>query len=210
MMTGQIARAPLRRVAGRLAAAGVGMWEAVAPPAAQQLPTNLTKEDLAKDNRVMEALVALIADIRTAAEKGATAGQLQKARQLQRQGQFLLDFIEAENSMGTRFRKRCAFWREPSISSGRDRSPCGMGRKCHDEVRGPADAASTSHSGPFRSLTLPHQEVSSPRRNAAAMASARLSAPSRAKSVASWVSTSPSLTPRRPAISLVARPLASS
>jgi nitrite reductase (cytochrome c-552) len=51
-------------------------------------------------NRAMEALVALVTDIKTARGTGATDAQLQKAQALQRQGQFLLDFIEAENSMG--------------------------------------------------------------------------------------------------------------
>ena len=48
----------------------------------------------------MEALVALIGDIKAARARGATDAQLEKARDFQRKGQFLLDFIEAENSMG--------------------------------------------------------------------------------------------------------------
>jgi nitrite reductase (cytochrome c-552) len=48
----------------------------------------------------MDALVALIGDIKAARERGATDAQLAQARDLQRKGQFLLDFIEAENSMG--------------------------------------------------------------------------------------------------------------
>jgi nitrite reductase (cytochrome c-552) len=51
-------------------------------------------------NAAMNALVALVGDIKTARENRATEAQLQEARQLQRRGQFLLDFIEAENSMG--------------------------------------------------------------------------------------------------------------
>jgi nitrite reductase (cytochrome c-552) len=51
-------------------------------------------------NAAMNALVALIGDIKAARARGATDAQLQEARQLQRRGQFLLDFIEAENSMG--------------------------------------------------------------------------------------------------------------
>jgi nitrite reductase (cytochrome c-552) len=51
-------------------------------------------------NAAMNALVALIADIKSARDRGATDAQLQEARHLQRRGQFLLDFIEAENSMG--------------------------------------------------------------------------------------------------------------
>jgi nitrite reductase (cytochrome c-552) len=48
----------------------------------------------------MDALIALIADIRAAKAAGATDAQLAAARQAQRRAQFLLDFIEAENSMG--------------------------------------------------------------------------------------------------------------
>ena len=51
-------------------------------------------------NIAMDALVALIADIKAARESGATDAQLAAARDHQRQAQFLLDFIEAENSMG--------------------------------------------------------------------------------------------------------------
>ena len=51
-------------------------------------------------NVAMEALVALIADIKAAKAAGRTDEQLAKARDEQRQAQFLLDFIEAENSMG--------------------------------------------------------------------------------------------------------------
>jgi nitrite reductase (cytochrome c-552) len=48
----------------------------------------------------MDALVALIGDIKAAAAAGASEAQLATARDEQRQAQFLLDFIEAENSMG--------------------------------------------------------------------------------------------------------------
>jgi len=48
----------------------------------------------------MDALVALIGDIKAASDGGATDAQLGPARDEQRQAQFLLDFIEAENSMG--------------------------------------------------------------------------------------------------------------
>jgi nitrite reductase (cytochrome c-552) len=48
----------------------------------------------------MDALIALIDDIRRAKSAGATDAQLETARQFQRKAQFLLDFIEAENSMG--------------------------------------------------------------------------------------------------------------
>ncbi|HEX2339460.1 MAG TPA: ammonia-forming cytochrome c nitrite reductase subunit c552, partial [Vicinamibacterales bacterium] len=48
----------------------------------------------------MDALVALVGDIKAARSRGATDAQLAAARDFQRKGQFLLDFIEAENSMG--------------------------------------------------------------------------------------------------------------
>jgi nitrite reductase (cytochrome c-552) len=48
----------------------------------------------------MDALIALIADIKKAATDGAPDASLETARRHQRRGQFLLDFIEAENSMG--------------------------------------------------------------------------------------------------------------
>ncbi|MEO5740097.1 MAG: ammonia-forming cytochrome c nitrite reductase subunit c552 [Vicinamibacterales bacterium] len=51
-------------------------------------------------NTAMNALMALIADIKTAKAGGAGDTALETARRHQRRGQFLLDFIEAENSMG--------------------------------------------------------------------------------------------------------------
>jgi nitrite reductase (cytochrome c-552) len=51
-------------------------------------------------NIAMDALMALIADIKAAKAAGASDAELESARRYQRRGQFLLDFIEAENSMG--------------------------------------------------------------------------------------------------------------
>jgi nitrite reductase (cytochrome c-552) len=51
-------------------------------------------------NVAMDALMALIADIKSAAAHGAPPAQLDEARKLQRKAQFLLDFVEAENSTG--------------------------------------------------------------------------------------------------------------
>jgi nitrite reductase (cytochrome c-552) len=48
----------------------------------------------------LDALLALIADIEKAKAAGATDAQLETARNYQRKAQFLVDFIEAENSMG--------------------------------------------------------------------------------------------------------------
>jgi len=51
-------------------------------------------------DRAMEALVALIADIKAAAAAGAGDAELAPARDFQRKAQFYLDFVEAENSTG--------------------------------------------------------------------------------------------------------------
>jgi nitrite reductase (cytochrome c-552) len=48
----------------------------------------------------MDALMALIADIKKAKDGGAADAALETSRRHQRRAQFLLDFIEAENSMG--------------------------------------------------------------------------------------------------------------
>ncbi len=63
----------------------------------------------------MNALVALIGDIRAARTRGATDAQLGLARDSQRKGQFLLDFIEAENSMGSHAGQQAARIRARSI-----------------------------------------------------------------------------------------------
>ena len=47
----------------------------------------------------MDALMDLIGDIKTNKDK-ATPEQLAKARDYQRHGQFMIDFIVSENSMG--------------------------------------------------------------------------------------------------------------
>ena len=51
-------------------------------------------------NVAMDALLALIADIKTASSAGAADAALAAARGHHRRAQFLLDFVEAENSMG--------------------------------------------------------------------------------------------------------------
>ena len=48
----------------------------------------------------LDALIALIGDIEKAKAAGASDAQLEAARAFQRKAQFLVDFIEAENSMG--------------------------------------------------------------------------------------------------------------
>lgn len=51
-------------------------------------------------NRAMDSLMNLIADLSAAKAAGRSDADLKTARSLQRQAQFLLDFIEAENSTG--------------------------------------------------------------------------------------------------------------
>jgi len=51
-------------------------------------------------NTALDALVDLINDIKTEKQKGATDAQLAQARDYQRKGQFMIDFVMSENSMG--------------------------------------------------------------------------------------------------------------
>ena len=51
-------------------------------------------------NRTMDILMALVADLKAARGRGTPPDRLRQAQLMQRRGQFLLDFIEAENSMG--------------------------------------------------------------------------------------------------------------
>lgn len=51
-------------------------------------------------NLAMDALIALIGDIKQAKAGGKTDAQLATAQNFQRKAQFLLDFVEAENSTG--------------------------------------------------------------------------------------------------------------
>ena len=51
-------------------------------------------------NRAMDAIVALIADIKAARDRGVPDAQLETSRKLHRRAQFMLDFVEAENSTG--------------------------------------------------------------------------------------------------------------
>jgi len=51
-------------------------------------------------NRAMDALVALIKDIKDAHKKKLSPTKIKKAQAAQREAQFLIDFIEAENSSG--------------------------------------------------------------------------------------------------------------
>ena len=51
-------------------------------------------------NRAMDALVALVADLKKADDAGRPETELTAARDFQRKAQFYLDFVEAENSTG--------------------------------------------------------------------------------------------------------------
>jgi nitrite reductase (cytochrome c-552) len=51
-------------------------------------------------NRAMDAVVALVRDLKAAREAGRSDAELAPARELQRKAQFFLDFVEAENSTG--------------------------------------------------------------------------------------------------------------
>jgi nitrite reductase (cytochrome c-552) len=51
-------------------------------------------------NRAMEAVVGLIGDIKDARGRGVSDAELDLPRKLQRRAQFMLDFVEAENSTG--------------------------------------------------------------------------------------------------------------
>jgi len=51
-------------------------------------------------NLALDALVSLIGDIKGARGAGATDAEMAPARNFQRRAQFLLDFVEAENSTG--------------------------------------------------------------------------------------------------------------
>jgi nitrite reductase (cytochrome c-552) len=51
-------------------------------------------------NRAMDAVVALIGDLKKARDAGRGDAELAAAQDFQRKAQFLLDFVEAENSTG--------------------------------------------------------------------------------------------------------------
>jgi nitrite reductase (cytochrome c-552) len=51
-------------------------------------------------NRAMDAVVALIGDLKAAKAAGRSDADLAEARRLHRRAQFMLDFVEAENSTG--------------------------------------------------------------------------------------------------------------
>jgi nitrite reductase (cytochrome c-552) len=61
---------------------------------------NLQEKVMRLRNDALDALVALIADVKAAKASGKTDAELAEVHKLQRHGQFMLDFVEAENSSG--------------------------------------------------------------------------------------------------------------
>jgi nitrite reductase (cytochrome c-552) len=51
-------------------------------------------------NQAMDVMMALVADLKNARASGVPDAALREGRLMHRRGQFLLDFIEAENSSG--------------------------------------------------------------------------------------------------------------
>jgi nitrite reductase (cytochrome c-552) len=66
----------------------------------RQRVQDIQDRTFAMRNQTMDVLVTLVGELKAARTGGATDAQLEQARLMQRRGQFLLDFIEAENSMG--------------------------------------------------------------------------------------------------------------
>jgi nitrite reductase (cytochrome c-552) len=61
---------------------------------------NIQERTFKLRNQAMDALVGLIQDLKAAREAGRPEAELAPVQALQRKAQFMLDFIEAENSMG--------------------------------------------------------------------------------------------------------------
>jgi nitrite reductase (cytochrome c-552) len=60
----------------------------------------IQEKTFALRNQAMDALMALVADLKAAKEAGKSDAELAAARYLQRRATFYLDFAEAENSVG--------------------------------------------------------------------------------------------------------------
>jgi nitrite reductase (cytochrome c-552) len=65
-----------------------------------QRVTNIQDRTFELRNRALDAMVALIGDMKAARAAGKTDADLKTAMELQRRAQFMVDFVEAENSMG--------------------------------------------------------------------------------------------------------------
>ena len=85
-------------------------------------------------NLAMDALVALINDIKASRAAGKSEAELTAARQFQRRAQFYLDFVEAENSTGFHAPQEAARILGESIDFSRQgqvaiRNPIGLARE---------------------------------------------------------------------------------
>ncbi len=90
-------------------------------------------------NRAMDALVALIQDLKAARAAGAAEDQLAAARDLQRHAQFRIDFIESENSTG---------FHAPQESARVLGEAIDLARQGQVALRDPAFARTIARSGP--------------------------------------------------------------
>ena len=70
-------------------------------------------------NIAMDALLELIADAAAVRKSDSTSAALKKAQDYQRQAQFLLDFVEAENSVGFHAPQEAARLLQKSIDLSR-------------------------------------------------------------------------------------------
>jgi nitrite reductase (cytochrome c-552) len=70
-------------------------------------------------NMAMDALLELIADETAVRKTDSTSAALKKAQDYQRQAQFLLDFVEAENSVGFHAPQEAARLLQKSIDFSR-------------------------------------------------------------------------------------------
>jgi nitrite reductase (cytochrome c-552) len=93
-------------------------------------------------NIAMDALIALIADIQAAKTAGATDAQLEGPRQLQREAQFLLDFVESENSSGFHAPQEAARLLVKSVDASR------KGQAAVRSIGKPAPAPATRAAAP--------------------------------------------------------------
>ena len=105
-------------------------------------------------NRAMDATVALIGDLKAAKAGGAPEAELLEAQKHHRRAQFLLDFVEAENSTGFHAPEEAGrLPRFQSTKRGRGRSRCcrrvPRGSRAGDEW-GVGDLRSRTASGPAR------------------------------------------------------------
>jgi nitrite reductase (cytochrome c-552) len=120
---------------------------------------------MALRNHALDALVVLVEDVKKAKAAGRTDAELAGVYQLQRRGQFMIDFIEAENSMGFHADQEAAriladgtnyirqaqlLLRDPGFKPQVFKDPPAYAGDAHTTV-GPADG----HHGPLSSPGMP-------------------------------------------------------